>query len=82
MNPILIEATGYFATALNVAGNLMLAKMSIRGWIVRMVTNVVYIVYALQISQGLPVVANHVLFLGINAYGLWQWRRQAKLTPT
>lgn len=75
MNSPLIEATGYLATGLNVAGNLMLAKLSIRGWIVRMVTNAVYIVYALQISQGLPVVANHVLFLGINAYGLWRWQK-------
>lgn len=73
----MIEAVGYLATALNIAGNLMLARMSIWGWVVRLLTNVVYVVYALQIEQGMPVVANHALFFAINIYGFMQWRAKA-----
>ncbi len=73
----MIEIIGYVATALNIWGNLLLAKQSIQGWLVRLATNVVYVVYALQIDQGLPVVANHVLFFGINLYGLRQWKKAA-----
>lgn len=77
---VAVEITGYLATALNVAGNLMLAKQSVSGWLVRMLTNVVYVVYALQIEQGMPVVANHVLFFGINIYGFYSWRKAATTT--
>lgn len=70
-----VEVLGYVATASNVAGNLMLAKMGISGWVVRIATNLLYIAYALQVSDGMPVVANHILFLGINVYGWHIWRR-------
>lgn len=66
---------GYSALVLNVTGNLMLARKNIWGWIVRLLTNVAWIAYAVQVSGGEPMALNHILFFGINIYGFWHWRR-------
>ena len=68
---------GYISTALNVWGNLMLAQKNIGGWLVRLLTNIGFIVYAIQIEGGEPMALNHVLFFGINVYGFWKWRIDA-----
>lgn len=65
---------GYLAFILNVIGNLLLAHKNIAGWIIRFVTNVTWIIYAIQIEDGEPVVLNHLVFLAINSYGLVKWR--------
>jgi len=70
----MIVIIGYVAFALNVAGNLLLAHKNTLGWGVRLLTNIVWIVYAMQVENGLPMVINHLTFLGINAYGLWSWK--------
>lgn len=72
-----VEAIGYAATLLNVAGNLMLTRLNAWGWVVRLVVNVVYVIYAAQIESGGPMVVNHVVFMGINIEGWRKWR-QAK----
>jgi hypothetical protein len=77
-----VEVTGYAATGLNIWGNLALARMSRTGWIIRMLTNVVYVIYAVQVSGGMPVVANHVLFFGINLYGFRRWQCESGSTPS
>lgn len=74
----MVEVIGYLAFGLNVAGNLMLARMNVWGWIVRLVTNVAWIAYAVQIPGGGPMWANHAMFLFINLYGFRAWRRQQK----
>lgn len=66
---------GYLAFGLNVAGNLLLARRNIAGWVVRLATNVAWVAYAIQVQGGEPMVLNHVAFFGINLYGWWNWRR-------
>ena len=63
-----VEAIGYVAFVLNVAGNLMLARKNVWGWIVRLVTNV---------PGGGPMWLNHAAFFMINIYGYREWRRRA-----
>lgn len=70
----MVEAIGYAAFGLNVAGNLMLANMNAWGWIVRLVTNVAWIAYAVQIPGGGPMWMNHVAFFAINIHGFRKWR--------
>lgn len=72
----MIAAIGYVAFVLNVAGNLMLARLNIWGWGVRLLTNVAWIAYAVQIPGGGPMWLNHIVFFGINIYGFWHWRRR------
>ena len=76
LDPNTVQAIGYLAFSLNVAGNLMLARMNAWGWIVRLITNVVWIVYATQVAGGGPMWANHAAFFAINLYGFRNWRTQ------
>ena len=69
-----IEIIGYGATVLNVVGNLMLTRFNLWGWIVRLLVNVLYVIYAAQIELGGPMVVNHVVFMAINIEGWRQWR--------
>ncbi len=71
----MIVAIGYAAFGLNVAGNLLLAHKRMAGWIVRLLTNVAWIAYAVQVEGGEPMVLNHAAFMGINLYGLGKWAR-------
>lgn len=68
------EAIGYAAFVMNVAGNLMLARMNVWGWVVRLMTNVTWIAYAVQVPGGAPMWLNHAAFLAINIYGFREWR--------
>lgn len=70
------EAVGYTAFITNVAGNLMLARLNVWGWIVRLLTNVLWIVYAIQIESGGPMWLNHLTFFAINVYGFRTWKRR------
>jgi len=70
-----IATLGYFAFILNAVGNLMLARRNVWGWIVRLLTNVAWIAYAVQVTDGEPMALNHAFFLGVNLYGFQQWRR-------
>ncbi len=72
----MVEVIGYTAFGLSGAGNLMLARRNVWGWIVRLVTNIAWIAYALQVTGGDPMVANHAAFFAINIYGFRAWRRQ------
>lgn len=69
-----IEGIGYAAFMMNVAGALMLARMNVWGWVVRLVTNVLWVTYAMQVEGGGPMWMNHIAFFGINLYGFRQWR--------
>lgn len=70
----MVEAVGYLAFALNVGGNLLLARRNIWGWVVRLATNVAWIFYAAQVPGGGPMWVNHLVFLGVNLYGFVLWR--------
>ncbi len=77
-----VEAIGYLAFVMNVAGNLLLARKNAWGWLVRLATNVAWIAYAVQVPGGAPMWANHGTFLAINIYGWLEWRKNRTLeTP-
>lgn len=76
MSPLLEQGIGLASFATNVAGNLMLAKVSSRGWAVRIVSNLLWTIYA-GTTAAFWLNVNHAVFFVINVYGWWQWRRLA-----
>lgn len=78
----MILALGYAALVLNVVGNLLLAHKRLSGWIIRLLTNAAWIAYAVQIQDGTPMAANHLIFVGINLYGFWRWHKSAPREDT
>jgi thiosulfate reductase cytochrome b subunit len=73
------EWVGAAATITNIWGNLALANLRSRGWMIRLLTNVLFIVYSAHIWGGWPMMANHVTFFVINIVGWNRWRK-ARLT--
>ena len=71
------EVLGWVAAILNVVGNLMLTTKGTRGWIVRLVCNLTWMPYGVY-TKAWALCANHMLFVGINAYGWWKWHRDEK----
>lgn len=70
-----IEIVGFLAFVLNVVGNLLLARKSIHGWVVRLASIILWGIYALEITS-LAMIANSITFFGINVYGWWNWSRR------
>lgn len=70
---------GYIGATANIAGNLMLAKKSTLGWLVRLGVNLLFIGYALSAASSDlgPVLFNHVVFVLVNLYGFVAWKRGA-----
>ena len=73
MSVVLIESIGIAAFITNVIGNLLLARKSERGWWIRIVSIVLWFVYA-QNTSSVAMTLNAVTFFGINVYGLLKWR--------
>lgn len=65
---------GWAAAILNVAGNLALTTKSLKGWIIRIACNLCWMPYGIY-TRAWALCANHLLFVVINAYGWWKWRR-------
>ena len=74
MNHITSEAIGFAGFATNVAGNLLLTRKNKHGWWVRIVSNALWLMYGSAAS--LPVMANAIVFTGINIWGGWAWRKE------
>jgi hypothetical protein len=79
VSPYLQEAIGFGGFATNVLGNMLLAQKSQRGWGVRILSNVLWLVYAGK-SQSFAMAANGITFMGINVYGWIKWRREMQRT--
>lgn len=69
---------GWVAFALNVWGNLALTTKGLRGWIIRIVCNLCWLPYGVY-TRAWALLGNHLVFIVINAYGWWKWRREEKL---
>jgi hypothetical protein len=65
------------AFALNVWGNWLLAVKSERGWLVRIASIVLWGIYAGQ-TASIAMTANSITFFGINCFGYWKWRKEAR----
>jgi nicotinamide riboside transporter PnuC len=70
-----VEIVGCVATVLNIIGNLMLARLRLGGWVIRLLTNIVWVVYSLNTNGGWPLMLNHLVFFYINLDGWLAWRR-------
>ncbi len=75
MSPYLQESIGIAGFLTNVAGNMLLAHKSQRGWGIRILSNVLWLVYAGK-TQSVAMLLNGVTFMGINIYGWVKWRRE------
>jgi nicotinamide riboside transporter PnuC len=60
----------------NVVGNMLLTRKSAHGWCVRIVSNLLWTVYA-GTAASLSMNVNHGVFFLVNVYGWWKWRREA-----
>lgn len=65
---------GWVAAVLNVWGNLALTTKGLRGWIIRIACNLCWMPYGIY-TRAWALCANHLLFVAINSYGWWKWRR-------
>lgn len=74
MESIIYESIGWLALGLNIWGNLGLAKKNISGWIIRLLCNVAFIIYAYFFGVW-PLFVNHVIFAGVNIYGWLEWSK-------
>lgn len=72
-----MELVGYAAFATNVAGNLMLAWQTIWGWVVRLVSIMLWFAYAYSEADA-PLIANACTFFCLNLFGLWKWTRERR----
>lgn len=71
---------GWLAFVLNVWGNLALTTKGVRGWIIRIACNLCWMPYGIY-TAAWALLANHLLFVGINCYGWWRWHDdERKLT--
>lgn len=71
----LVEAVGIVAFVTNVWANLLIARKSEAGWIVRLVSNAFWLAFGIA-ALSLANILNSVTFAAINVYGLRRWRRE------
>lgn len=71
----LAEAMGWVAFGLNVWGNLALTNLSVRGWVIRLVSNAAWLIYSGYVGAW-PLFGNHAVFALINVYGWVKWEKQ------
>jgi hypothetical protein len=76
----LTEAVGLLAFATNVWANILIARKSETGWIIRLVSNVFWLAFGI-IALSIANMLNAVTFAAINIYGLRRWRRERLTVP-
>lgn len=76
------EAIGMAGFLTNLAGNLLLTKKNKHGWWIRIVSNMLWTVYA-GTTASFSVNINHVVFFFLNIYGWYNWskNRNADVAP-
>ena len=75
MSAWLVEAIGIIAFETNVWANILIARKSEAGWIVRLVSNAFWLAFGIA-ALSLANILNAVTFAAINVYGLRRWRRE------
>lgn len=70
---IIIEVLGFLAMGLNIWANIQLARMKDSGWILRLVCNAIWLIVGVMMLSP-SIIANSLVFTGINIYGIRKWR--------
>lgn len=73
-----LTCLGWIAFVLNVWGNLALTTKGVSGWIIRIACNLCWLPYGF-LTHAWALIANHALFIVINAYGWWRWAKDARV---
>jgi nicotinamide riboside transporter PnuC len=83
MSPVVQEAIGASGFVTNVLGNILVGRKNEHGWWIRILSNALWLTYAWQAAT-VAVLANAIVFAGINVYYWRDWRRsnQRSETPT
>lgn len=71
----LTEIVGIVGFVTNVWANLLIARKSESGWIVRLVSNAFWLAFGIS-AMSLANILNAITFAAINVYGLRRWRRE------
>lgn len=72
--PDTFTIVGWLALALNVWGIWDLSRQNVRGWLVRLLCNLTWGIYAFGVGAW-PLLANHAVFLVVNTIGWVRWAR-------
>lgn len=78
---VLTEVVGLVAFATNVWANILIARKSETGWLVRLVSNAFWLAFGIA-ALSVANMLNAVTFAAINIYGLRRWRRERLTMPT
>ena len=78
MTSFVAESIGMVGFITNVIGNVLVTRKNRNGWWVRIVSNLLWTVYAGS-TASLSVNVNHGVFFLLNVYGWWRWSRDEKL---
>lgn len=74
---VIKQGVGALAFALNVWGNLELTKVGIRGHVIRLASNVCWLVYSPLVGAW-ALMLNHSVFAAINVLGYHRWKKLLK----
>jgi hypothetical protein len=81
LSALIAESIGLVAFATNVWANILIARKSESGWIVRLVSNAFWLTFGVA-AMSLANALNAVTFAGINVYGLLRWRKERLVRQT
>ena len=80
LSGVLTEGVGLVAFATNVWANILIARKSETGWIIRLVSNVFWLAFGI-VALSIANMLNAVTFAAINVYGLRRWRKERLMPP-
>lgn len=74
-----MDLFGWAAFGLNVWGNLALTSLSVKGWVIRLVSNAAWLIYSAY-TGAWPLFWNHAVFTVINIVGWHKWSKMDAAT--
>lgn len=78
---LITELVGVSGFVTNVYGNFLVARKNIYGWYWRILAIMLWGMYA-YLLNGYAGMFNSVVFVGINIYGIYSWRRLDRLSAS
>jgi hypothetical protein len=68
------DVVGFASLSLSLTARLLVARKSWRGWALQLVAGSGWLTFAI-INRSAPLITTSILYLAIDAYGLWKWRK-------